>query len=70
MVLLPENHLPDPQYWSHHQYYDSHSVIFLVMLVNSVNHLLCVRQFHFGLCFDLNDVLCLRQCDWNLGFDV
>ena len=66
MFFLPENHLPDLQYQSHHHYYDSHlrySVIYLAMIVYFVNHLLCVRQFDFALCFSLNDVLCLRQFD-------
>ena len=40
------------------------------MFVYSVDHLLCVRHFYFGLCVDLNDVLCLKQFDWNLGCDV
>ena len=73
MFFLPENHLPDPQYQIHHHYYNFHSmysVIYLAMFVYSVNHLLCVRQFDSGLCFDLNDVLCVRQFDWNLCCDV
>ena len=70
MFFLPEKHLPDRQYQSHHHYYDSHSmplVIYLPMFVYSVNHLLCARQFDFGLCFGLNDVWCLRQFDWILA---
>ena len=73
MLFLPENHLPDLQYQSHHHYYGSHSrytVIYLAMLVYSIIHLLCVRQFGFALCFGLKDMLCLRQFDWNLGCDV